>query len=141
MAKKALYLLLMLGAALCGIAIVLFFSHQSCYAQTPYYGPTSPISGLVPIELQIFDDPELGGVAIEEAIFNGRQIPLKPAGLRGFRGGASFKLAPGSYDLIWTVSRPENSWPRTAKHKQKVSIQKNDVWVQVAIHGEHASVL
>ena len=141
MAQKVLYLLLLIGAALCGIGVVLIFSHQTCYAQTPYYGPTSPVSGVIPVEIQIYDDPELGGVAIEEVIFDGRQIPLKPSGIRGFRGGGNFKLAPGSYDLIWTVSRSGSGWPRTARQKHKVRIQQNDVWVQISIHGEQVTVL
>lgn len=75
MTRKVLNLLLPLGAVLCKIGIVLLFTHQICYAQTPYYGPTSPVEGVIPVEVQIYDDPELGGVAIEEVSFNGRQIP------------------------------------------------------------------
>jgi len=141
MAQKILYLVLLLGAALFGVGVVLFFQHQVCFAQTPYYGPTSPVEGVIPVQIQIFDDPELGGVKIEEASFNGQTIPLKPSGVRGFRGGGSFKQAPGRYDLIWTVSRGGKDWPRTVQHKEKVSVKQNDVWIQVAIHGEKVTVL
>lgn len=141
MARKVLYLVLLLGAALSACGVVFFFQHHAIYAQTPYYGPTSPVAGLIPIEIQIYDDPELGGVTIQEVIFNGRQIPLKPSGIRGYRGGGSFKLSPGSYDLSWTVSRKTHEWPNTVKHTQKVRIAQNDVWVQIAIQGESATVL
>lgn len=141
MAQKVLYLLLLLGAILSGIGVVLFFQHHECYAQTPYYGPTSPVEGLIPLEIQIYDDPELNGVTIQDASFDGQQIPLKPSGVHGFRGGGSFKKAPGSYDLIWTVHRGKNDWPRTVQQKQKVRVKPNDVWIQIAIHGEKLTVL
>jgi hypothetical protein len=141
MAQKILYLLVLLGAVLCGVGVILFFNHRVCYAQTPYYGPTSPVEGLIPVQIHIYDSSELGGVTIEEASFTGQSIPLKPSGLRGFRGGGSFRQAPGSYDLIWTVSRTGTDWPRMIKHKQKIRINKTDVWVQIEINGETASVM
>ena len=141
MAQKVLYLLFWVGAVLCGIGVILFFNQRVCYAQTPYYGPTSPVEGLIPVQIHVYDSPELGGMTIEEASFNGQDIPLKPSGIRGFRGGGSFRQAPGNYDLNWTVSRPGNDWPRTVKHKQKIRINQNDVWVQIEINGDTATVM
>ena len=141
MAQKVLYFVLLLGAVLCGISIVLFFQHQDLYAQTQYFPPSLSSGKLIPVEIQIYDDPELGGVTIQDVSFDGQQIPLKPTGVYGFRGGGSFKKASGSYDLVWTIQRPGNDWPRTVQKKQKVIIKGNDVWVQISIHGENMTVL
>lgn len=140
MARKVFHLLMVLGAVLCVMGTGLFIRHL-CYAQTPYYGPTSPTTGLIPIQIQFYDDPSLGGVTIEEASFDGQEIPLKPSGIRGYRGGGSFKKAPGSYELLWTISRPGTDWPRTVQHQQIIDIKEGDVWVQLAIHGETATIL
>ena len=141
MVQRILQALVLFGAILFGCAVVLFFKQHPCYAQSTYYGPTSPVPGLIKIEIQIYDDPELGGPKIVEVQFHNQQIALKPPGVRGYRGGASFQLEPGSYDLIWRVSSSTFTWPRTVKHQQKIQIGPRDVWVQIAIHGNAAAVL
>jgi hypothetical protein len=142
MGQKILHLLIYLGAVLFVLGVALFFKNHACYAQTPYYGPSSPVPGLIRVEIQAFDDPDLGAVKMDEVIFNGKQIPLKPAGIHGFRGGAHFQVSPGSYDLIWSVSRDcQSCWPRTVRHKQKVQIKKGMTWVQITIQGENATIV
>ena len=107
----------------------------------PYKGPTSPVPGLVRVEIQVNDDPELGGVTIADVSFNGKTVALKPAGVRGYRGGVSLQVPPGEYDLIWHVSRGKKAgWPSTVEHKQKVKVGQRDVWVQITIQGEKASI-
>ncbi len=140
MTQRILHLLLVIGAALFGVSVVLFFMQHAVYAQTPYYGPNSPVPGLIKVEIQIYDDPELGGVRIEEVSFHDQLISLKPAGIRGFRGGGNFQVPPGNYKLIWRVSRGKNDWPRTIRHEQKVRVSSQDVWIQISFHGETADV-
>lgn len=140
MAQKVLYALLLFGAALFGVGVILFFTQNSCYAQTPYLGPKYSTEGMIRVDVQVFDDPELGGATIVEASFDGRSIPLKPTGIHGYRGGGGFKKVPGSYDLSWTVSPGGDGWPRTTRHHQKVPIQSNDNWVQIVIQGATAEV-
>jgi hypothetical protein len=141
MAERFLKLLLLLGAALFAVGVVLFFIEHPCYAQSTYYGPKAPVPGLVKVEITVYDDPELGGVAIEEASFNNQSIVLKPAGIRGYRGGGSFQVQTGNYKLTWRVSRLKKDWPRTIRHEQKIVVSAKDVWIQIAIHGEKVDVL
>lgn len=141
MARRILQVILLLGAALFGAGVVLFFLQNPIYAQTTYFGPTSPQPGLVMVDVQIFDDPSLGGVKIEEVVFNGQMIPLKPAGIHGLRGGGGFQLRPGTYKLSWKVSRISKDWPKTISHQEKIVVQSNDTWVQVEIHGEKSQIL
>ncbi len=141
MVQRLLQTLVLIGAILFGCAVVLFFKHNPCYAQSTYYGPTSPVSGLIKVEIQIYDDPELGGPKVAEVQFHNQQLSLKPAGVRGYRGGGSFQLQPGSYDLTWRVSGSEGTWPRTVKHQKKIKVESSDVWIQIAIHGSTAAVL
>ena len=141
MEHRILQTLVFVGALLFGCAVVLFFKQNTCYAQSTYYGPTSPVPGLIKVEIQIYDDPELGGAKIEEVLFHNQQISLKPPGVHGYRGGGSFQLEPGSYDLIWRVSSSTIAWPRTVKHQQKVQVGTRDVWVQITIHGNSAAVI
>jgi hypothetical protein len=140
MAQKVLYALLLIGAALFGVGVILFFTQNSCYAQTPYFGPNYPVEGMIRVDVSVSDAPELDGVKITDASFDGQSIPLKPAGIHGYRGGAGFKKPPGNYDLIWIVSKAGSTWPRTVRHQQKVRIRSSDSWVQVVIEGETAEV-
>lgn len=140
MAQRVLQFILIVGAALFGVGVVLFFA-QNTFAQTTYYGPTSPVPGLVKVEIHIYDDPSLGGVTIESASFNNQAIILHPAGIRGFRGGGSFQVSPGTYKLVWAISRGKNDWPRTVRHEEKIQIKATDTWVQISIQGEKATFL
>lgn len=112
-------------------------------AQNTYFGPTSPLPGnptLIQVEILIRDSPDLGGVQIESASFNGQQIPLKPRDIFGNRGSASFQVPPGKYSLEWTVQKDAIRWPRTITHTEEVHIDKRDLWVQIAIEGDEASI-
>jgi hypothetical protein len=141
MTSKLFQFRLWFGAALFGISLFLFFQSHHCCAQTSYYGPKSSVPGLVRIEIQIYDDPELDGVKLQEVRFNGQLIKLKPPGVHGYRGGGSFQLAPGNYELIWVVAREKKDWPRTVEHREKVRIDPSNVWVEITIEGETAKIL
>jgi hypothetical protein len=150
--QKFFQFLLVAGTLLCAVGI--FFSFQrkntlvSVYstmvAQNTYLGPVRPIPGhpeLVRVEVEVHDSPELGGVQIESAEFNGQSIPLKPRDIFGNRGKASFQVPPGQYSLKWVVRRDKVLWPRTLSHEESVTIDARDLWVQISIKGESASIL
>lgn len=105
-----------------------------------YLGPKSPEKGLIRVEVLVQDSPELGGLKIDSASFNGESIPLKPSDVNGYRGGASFQVPPGVYKLIWVVLRDKTYWPRKITHESTVSVSSKDTWVQVSIQGEEASI-
>lgn len=116
-------------------------------AQSSYYGPKPPphfgppsIENTIRVQIQIYDDPALGGARIEEVSFNQQDIPLQSPDLHGFRGGAGFQMSPGKYDLVWSVSTDRTSSPKTVQQKQKISISKGDQWIQITIQGENATV-
>ncbi|MCC6127604.1 MAG: hypothetical protein IT584_00150 [Chlamydiae bacterium] len=111
--------------------------------QNTYFGPTSPVPGnpqLIRVEVIINDDPIPGGLQIEEVRFNNTKIPLKPRGVNGFRGQGSFQLSPGKYKLAWKLNRDKFAWPRTVSHEQIVNLDSRDLWVQITIEGEDASI-
>jgi len=114
----------------------------SLFAQSStYLGPTSPQnSELVKVEIIIQDSPELGGVKIDSASFNGQNIPLKPSDINGYRGGASFQLPPGKYKLKWVVLRDKVQWPRKVTHESTVTISPKDSWIQISIKGEEEGI-
>ena len=117
----------------------------SLFAQSTYYGPTSQPSPLSPhlvkVQIQAYDDPDLGGAKIASLSFNQTAIPLKPSDIYGFRGSAGFQLKAGSYSLNWETSNGTNNWPRTIKHQQQIQVQDKDVWVQISIQGEKVVIL
>lgn len=136
-------------AFLLGINLLLFFSpfkaktHETLVTQSTYFGPTEPIPGdpqLIKVELLIKDSPDLAGVQIQSVIFNGQAIPLKPRDIFGNRGGASFQLPAGTYSLRWTVKRDKLVWPRTQSYQEEVILSPKDLWVQILIEGEKASI-
>lgn len=118
-------------------------SKKAEIAQNTYLGPISPVPGnpqLIRVEIIVNDDPELGGFQMQEVKFNGTQIPLKPRDINGFRGQASFQLPPGNYKLNWKLNRDKYVWPRTVSHEQIVHLNARDLWVQITIQGEEASI-
>lgn len=126
------------------------FSYSLGFAQTPFYGPPPPpkFSGPPPtaihkikVQVLIYDQPELGGKKIESVSFNGKNIPLQPPDLKGFRGGGGFQLEPGSYRLEWRISGNPSGWPRSLGFEQAIKINENDTWVQVTIQGDKATLL
>ena len=116
---------------------------SACLAQNTYLGPISPIPGnpqLIRVEVAVNDDLKLGGFQITEVQFNGVNIPLKPRDINGFRGQGSFQLPPGKYKLAWVLNRDKFVWPRTVSHEQIVTLDQRDLWVQITIQGEDASI-
>lgn len=116
---------------------------SSILAQNTYLGPISPVPGnpqLIRVEVIVNDDPKLGGLQIQQVKFNGTNVPLKPRDVNGFRGQASFQLAPGKYKLTWIVNRDKSAWPRTVSHEETVTLDPRDLWVQITIQGEEASI-
>jgi hypothetical protein len=152
--SRLLQLLALLGTALFLIAAIFIFRHSSTLkvgqifdsellVQNTYLGPTSPVPGnpqLIRVEVSFRDSPELGNVEIQNASFNGVPIPLKPRDVYGFRGKGSFQLPPGKYKLNWTVNRSKSAWPRTVPHEEIVTLDPRDLWVEVDVVGEEASI-
>lgn len=113
------------------------------YAQNTYFGPKSPPVGnpqLVRVQVLVHDSPEAGGLQIQEAVFNGQSIPLKPRGIYGIRGEGTFQVPPGTYKLSWIVKRDKFVWPRTVSHEETVTISPRDLWLQIEIQGETATI-
>ena len=116
-------------------------------AQSNYFGPKPPPHFLSPpatnairVQIQIYDDPSLGGARINEVSFNQTKIPLQAPDLHGYRGGGGFQVPAGKYSLNWNVTVYQESSSQTFDHKKTVTISKNDTWVQIMIQGEEASI-
>jgi len=112
-------------------------------ASYTYQGPTQAVPGnpqLVRVEVLVRDSPKAGGLQIKNVEFNGQGVPLQPRDIYGNRGTSSFQLAPGKYKLKWVVQRDRLHWPRTVTHEEEVQISPRDLWIQIAIVGEEASI-
>jgi hypothetical protein len=110
-------------------------------AQTPYYGPNHPAKPSdIPVQLYVYDETDTGITKVESVTFDGINVALQPAYLYVFSGGGGYQMGPGSYNLEWTVSSGQRSWPRTQTFKQTVTIQPGDSWLQVTIKGDKATV-
>ncbi len=130
-------------------ATLLYFSKES---STPslvaqnvneYLGPKKRTTGksqTVRVQILVNDAPNPQGVQIESVTFHKKTLNLKPRDIYGFRGEASFELAPGTYKLKWTVQRDLRVWPRTISHEEEVIIDPRDLWIQIQITGETASI-
>lgn len=152
--QKIIHLLLILGATLCVLNLFIYFSQEpnpilpntsntALVTQNTYLGPTSPVPGnphLVRVEILVKDSTDLAGVQIQSVTFDDQSIPLKPRDIFGKRGAASFQLQPGKYTLRWTVNRDKIVWPRTITHEEEVTIDPRDLWVQILIEGDNASI-
>lgn len=119
--------------------------HSSLIVQNvnEYQGPTQKVPGnpqLIRVQILINDDPSPQGVQIEKIEFNHKKITLKPRDIYGFRGQGSFQLPPGKYRLKWTVRRDRYAWPRTVTHEEEVELSPKDLWIQIVITGEQASL-
>jgi hypothetical protein len=113
------------------------------FAQNTYLGPTSPVPGnpkTVRVEVIVHDSPVPAGVQIEYVQFDGNSVPLKPRDVHGYRGTASFQVSPGKYKLRWKVRRDKTIWPRTMSHEEEVTVDPRDLWLQISIEGETASI-
>lgn len=126
------------------ILTLLIFCFSLCGQNTnTYLGPNAPIPGnpyLVRVQILIYNDPNPKGVRIESVKFNNKNVPLKPRDIYGFRGQASFQVRPGKYKLYWEVNRDDNVWPRTIEHEEEVFIDERDMWIQITITGNEASI-
>lgn len=148
--KRLLHLLLIAGTGLSLLGIILFFKQGSLpilkeeglIAQSTYMGPkgTNLNPQLIRVEVLVHDSPDQGGVQIQSVVFDGNYIPLKPRDIYGYRGGASFQIYPGVYKLQWSVNRTNFAWPRSITHEETVTISPRDMWVQIGIIGENASI-
>lgn len=148
--NRFLHALLVLGAGLALFGMFAFFYRsipvtESLVVQNVnnYFGPSEKIPGnpdLIRVQVLIYDDPNPQGVKISSVIFNGQTIPLKPADIWGFRGQGSFQLRPNKYALSWKVKRSSTSWPRNETQKQEVELDARDLWIQITIHGDQASI-
>jgi hypothetical protein len=126
-----------------GFILLLLVFTLSLKAQNTYLGPIQPIPGnpqLVRIEILVRDSPESGGLQIQSVEFAGQGIPLRPRDIYGNRGSASFQLPPGKQNLKWTVQRSKTIWPRTITHKEEVTIDPRDYWIQIVIVGDTATI-
>jgi hypothetical protein len=144
--------LLIFGTSLVMLGTILFFKQGAfplqtsglvCQSVNEYSGPTKKIPGnpqLIRIQVLVNDDPNPQGVQILDAEFDQQDIPLKPRDIYGFRGQSSFQTPPGKYKLKWTVHRDKFAWPRTIKHEEEVTISPRDLWIQITITGENASI-
>ncbi len=139
--RRLHYFLLAAGTAVC--TVFLLFFKQQLFGQYSYQGPNRPVPGnpqLVRVEVLVRDSPKAGGVQIQSVAFNGQGIPLKPRDIYGNRGSASFQLPPGKYKLAWVVQRDNFLWPRQVPHEELVTIDPRDLWLQISIEGEEASI-
>ena len=107
--------------------------------QHTYFGPTSPpppqTPRLVQVQVELYDEKELGGLTIEKASFAGYDIPLKPSDVFGFRGKGGFQLPVGTYPIAWTVRKQRLIYPRTVSYKKTVTVKPLDQWIEVVITG------
>ncbi|MBI5273054.1 MAG: hypothetical protein HY861_03630 [Chlamydiia bacterium] len=120
-----------------------FLPFLGLWAQYTYQGPNQPVPGnpqLVRIEVLVRDSAQSAGVAIKSVTFNGQVVPLKPRDIYGNRGSSSFQLPPGEYSLLWVVQKDKFAWPRQATHEEKVTVSPRDLWLQISIEGDEASI-
>lgn len=111
-------------------------------AQT-YLGPKESSvheAELIRVEILVKDSPDLSGLQIRDVTFNGQVVPLKPRDVFGKRGAASFQLPPGKYILRWTANRNTLVWPRVLDFEEEVILDPRDLWVQILIVGDKASI-
>ncbi len=135
----------MLGALFCfkqGFSPIGSSNHYLVTQNTnTYLGPKQKTNAqLVRVQVIVNDDPHPQGLQILDAEFDGADIPLKPRDIYGFRGQASFQCAAGKYKLKWKVNRDKTIWPRTISHEEEVTISPRDLWIQITITGEKASI-
>jgi hypothetical protein len=112
-------------------------------ASNTYFGPVKQTPGneqLIRVEILVRDSAEANGLQIVNVEFNNTTIPLKPRDVYGNRGNASFQMRPGTYQLTWAVNRDKFAWPRTVTHEETVTVDPRDLWLQISIEGDKASI-
>jgi hypothetical protein len=124
-------------------ALLLMASLSLLATSHTYMGPIKPVPGdpqLIQVQVLLRDSPESSDLQIVKADFNGQNIPLQPRDIYGNRGIASFQVPPGQYKLRWTVNKDRFIWPRSTSHEEIVTVSPRDLWLQVLIEGEEASI-
>lgn len=147
-ALRFIHFILASGASLCIAATLLYFSQSadpkdSFLASYSYQGPNQAVPGnpqLVRVEVIVRDSPSSAGVQVKNVSFNGGGIPLQPRDIYGNRGTGSFQVPPGKYKLRWSVQRDKTIWPRVLDHEEEVNIDPRDLWIQIEIVGDEASI-
>jgi len=110
-------------------------------AGNTYFGPKKRVSAqLVRVDVIMRDSPESAGPKLSSVEFNGQSIPLKPVDIHGGRGSGAFQLRPGKYKLRWTVNLDQHTWPRNVTHEEEVDVSPRDLWIQITVEGENASI-
>ncbi len=123
------------------LLLLMLFTHLTSQNTNTYLGPNQKLpQELVRIQVLVYNDPNPKGVTITNVEFDGQNIPLKPRDIYGYRGQASFQKRSGKYKLIWKVNRSDNEWPRTISHEEEVIISPRDLWIQITIIGNEASI-
>lgn len=121
--------------------LILMASFLCAQNSNTYLGPNKAATlGSVDVQILIYDEKNPSGVQIATVMFDDKSIPLRPRDIYGFRGQGSFKVAPGKYKLKWVVQRSKTSWPHTVAHEEEVTISGRDLWIQIRIDGETASM-
>ncbi len=108
-----------------------------------YLGPNQKTPGnaqLIRVQVLVYNDPNPNGVRIVSAAFDGKEIPIKPRDIYGFRGQASFQKKAGKYKLSWEVEKDKQNWPRTVSHEEEVTLDSRDLWIQITITGDTAEI-
>jgi hypothetical protein len=95
---------------------------------------------LIRLEILIRDSAEANGLQIVSVEFDNTDIPLKPRDIYGNRGNASFQVKPGVYKLEWVVNRDKFAWPRSVTHEEVVTVDPRDLWLQISIEGDTATI-
>ncbi|HEX2583208.1 MAG TPA: hypothetical protein VHL30_03740 [Chlamydiales bacterium] len=151
---RFLQILTIAGALLTTSSSILFFkqgrppllppdSDSTILASNTYFGPTKPIPGtpqLVRVEVLVRDSDDPSGPQIVSVDFNKNNVPLQPRDIYGNRGSGSFQLSPGKYKLRWVTNQNKEAWPRTITHEEEVTISPRDLWIQIQIEGDKASI-
>ena len=149
MSQRFLQMIFAISAVCCISAILLYFINErtgvdgTLVASFNYQGPTQSIPGnpqLVRVEVIVRDSPKSGGLQIQRVDFDGQGVPLQPRDIYGNRGTGSFQVHPGKYKLAWVVQRDKIHWPRLINREELVTIDPRDLWIQIEIIGDDASI-
>jgi hypothetical protein len=146
--ERLLQGVMIVGALLAMTAVGLFYNKGQktfpliAQSVNEYVGPTRKMAGPEKVRVQILvhDDPHVSGEQIVQAEFNHQTISLKPRDIYGFRGQTSMQMPPGKYLLRWRVKRDAYVWPRTVYHTQEITLDPTDMWIQITITGNRATV-
>jgi hypothetical protein len=152
---RFLQILTVAGAFLTASSSILFFKQGrlpllpndsnsiELIASNTYFGPTKPIPGtpqLVRVEVLVRDSEDPSGPQVVSVDFNKNNVPLQPRDIYGNRGSGSFQLSPGKYKLRWVTNQNKIAWPRNLTHEEEVTINSRDLWIQIQIEGDQASI-